>query len=69
MLTPKGAADRGATSGPALRREAARSKERYLRANERALNRETAKSKEKYLRAQKTTPRIATFKTAAIQGA
>jgi hypothetical protein len=31
MLTPKGAADRGATSGPALHRETARSKERHPR--------------------------------------
>ena len=31
MLTPQGAADRGATSGPALRRETARSKNRHLR--------------------------------------
>ena len=30
MLPPKGAADRGATSGPALRRETAKSKEDIL---------------------------------------
>ena len=40
MLPPKGAADRGATSGPALRRETAQSKERHTRANERTLNRQ-----------------------------